>query len=127
MKQSLPLTIASLLSILLFTVHLAHDFVFGLDSMTRAETTTYLLIMLVSLYGTVQLAGRRSGYIVTLLLAILAVGLPVLHAVGGPRSAARGFFFVWTLLALGGSGVFSAALSVRGLWQSFRSPASAAP
>lgn len=123
MKQNLPLTIASLLSILLFTVHLAHDFVLGLDSMSRAETSTYLLIMLVSLYGTVQLAGRRSGYIVTLLLAILATGLPVLHTVGGPRSAERGFYFVWTLLALGGSGVFSAALSVRGLWQSFRSPA----
>lgn len=126
MKQNLPLTIASLLSILLFTIHLAHDFVLGLDSMSRAETSTYLLIMLVALYGTVQLAGRRSGYIVTLLLAILALGLPVLHTVGGPRSAERGFFFVWTLLALGGSGVFAAALSVRGLWQSFRSPATAA-
>ncbi len=121
MKQNLPLTIASLLSILLFTVHLAHDFVFGLDAMTRAETPPYLLIVLVSLYGTVQLAGRRSGYIITLLLAILAIALPVLHTVGGPRSASRGFFFVWTLLALGASGAFSAALSVRGLWQSFRS------
>ena len=69
MKQNLPLTVASLLSILLFTVHLAHDFVYGLDSMSRAETPTYLLIVLVSLYGTVQLAGRRSGYVITLLLA----------------------------------------------------------
>lgn len=126
MKQNLPLTIASLLSILLFTVHLAHDFVYGLDSMSRAETSTYLLIMLVSLYGTVQLAGRRSGYIIALLLAILAVGLPVLHTVGGPRSASRGFFFVWTLLTLGGSGIFALALSVRGLWQSFRPNANTA-
>ena len=116
MKENVPLTIASLLAIVFFTVHLTHDFVFGLDSMSRAGTFTYLLIMLVSLYGTVELAGRRSGYIVTLLVGIFAAGMPVLHTVGGPRSAGRGFYFVWTLLALGASGVFCAALSARGLW-----------
>jgi len=120
MRHHVPLTVSSLLSVALFTVHLAHDIVFGLDSMSRAQTFTFLLIMLVSLYGTVELAGRRSGYVVTLLLGILAAGLPVLHTAGGPRSAGRGFFFVWTLLALGASGVFSAALSVRGLWRSAR-------
>jgi hypothetical protein len=120
MKQNVPLTVASLLSIVLFTVHLAHDFIFGLDSMSRAETFTFLLIMLVSSYGTVELAGRRLGYIITLLLGILAAGMPVLHTAGGPRSAGRGFFFVWTLLAMGASGVFSVALSARGLWRSIR-------
>ena len=99
MKPNATLTLSSLLSVALFTVHLAHDFIFGLDSMSRAGTFTFLLIMLVSLYGSVELAGRRSGYVVTLLVGILAAGMPVLHAVGGPRSAARGFFFVWTLLA----------------------------
>src|ERR687884_170345 len=108
MRQNVPLTVAALIAIVLFPVHLAHDFVFGLDSMTRAGTFTYFLIMLVPLYGTVELAGRRSGYVITLLLGIFAAGMPVLHAVGGPRSAARGFFFVWTLLALGAAGVFCA-------------------
>lgn len=116
MKQNVPLTISSLLLIVLFTVHLTHDFVFGLDSMTRAGTFTFLLIMLVSLYGTVELAGRRLGFVITLLLGVLAAAMPVLHTVGGPRSAGRGFFFVWTLLALGASGVFCAVLSVRRLW-----------
>ena len=116
MRRNLPLTVSSLLAIALFTVHLAHDLVFGLDSMTRAGTLTFLLIMLVSLYGTLELAGRRSGYVITLLLGILAAGIPVLHTVGGPRSAARGFFFVWTLLALGATGVYSTVLSARGLW-----------
>jgi hypothetical protein len=120
MKPNTALTISSLLSIVLFTVHLTHDFVFGLDSMSRTETLTFLLIMLVSLYGTVELAGRRWGFVITLLLGILAAGLPVLHTVGGPRSASRGFFFVWTLLALGASGVFSAVLSARGLWSMTR-------
>jgi hypothetical protein len=116
MKPNAALTISSLLAIVLFTVHVTHDFLFGLDSMSRAGTFNFLLIMLVSLYGTVELAGRRSGYVVTLLVGILAAGMPVLHAAGGPRSAGRGFFFVWTLLALGASGVFSVALSARGLW-----------
>ncbi|MGZ8378787.1 MAG: hypothetical protein ACXW61_00150 [Gemmatirosa sp.] len=126
MKPNATLTISSLLSVVLFTVHLAHDFVFGLDSMSRAETFTFLLIMLVSLYGSVELAGRRSGCVITLLLGILAAGMPVLHTVGGPRSAGRGFFFVWTLLALGASGVFSAVLSARGLWSMTRGRSRAA-
>jgi len=120
MTRDASLTVSSLLSVVLFTVHLAHDIVFGLDAMTRGGTFTFLLIMLVSLYGTVELAGRRSGYVATLLLGLLAAGMPVLHTVGGPRSARLGIAFVWTLLALGTSGVFTAALSARGLWRSVR-------
>lgn len=120
MRPHATLTISSLLSIALFTVHLAHDVVFGLDSMSRAGTFNFLLIMLVSLYGTLELGGRPSGHVVSLLFGVLAAGMPVLHTVGGPRSAGRGFFFVWTLLALGASGVFSAALSARGLWSAAR-------
>ncbi len=120
MRANLSLTVSSLLAIVLFTVHVTHDFLFGLDSMSRAETLTFLLIMLVSSYGTVELAGRRSGFVVTLLFGILAAAMPVLHTAGGPRSAGRGFFFVWTLLMLGALGVFAAALSARGLWRTTR-------
>jgi hypothetical protein len=114
------LTIVSLLSAVLFTAHLAHDFIYGLDEMSRAETPTYLLIMLVSLYATLELGGRRTGYILMLLLGIFAMGMPVLHTVGGPKSAARGFWFVWTLLAMGATGVLGVALSAKELWRSFR-------
>jgi hypothetical protein len=127
MRRNIPLAVSSLLSVVLFTVHLAHDLIYGLDSMTRAGTFTFLLIMLVSLYGTVELAGRRSGYVITLLLGIVALGMPVLHTVGGPRSVARGFFFVWTLLALGATGVFGAVLSAHALWRSFRTGAGTPP
>jgi hypothetical protein len=122
MKQNLALTISSFVAIFLFTIHLAHDFVFGLDSMTRAGTFTFLLIMLVLLYGTLELSGRRTGYVIMLLVGILALVVPIVHDVGGPRSASHGFFFVWTLLALGGTGVFSAALAARELWRSVRAP-----
>ena len=74
--------------------------------------------------GSLLLAGRRRAAPVALVFVGLALGIslamPVLHTVGGPKAAARGFFFVWTLLALGASGVFSAALSARGLWRSMR-------
>ena len=123
MKQNLALTISSLIAIVLFPVHLTHDFIFGLDSMSRPGTFTFLAIMLVFLYGTVELSGRRSGYVIMLLLGIAAIAMPVLHTVGGQRSASRGFFFVWTLLALGATGVFSATLAARELWRSMRGPA----
>ena len=116
MKPNVTLTVSSLLSIALFTVHVTHDVLFGLDSMSRAGTLAFLLIVLASSYGSVELAGRRSGLVITLLFGILAAAMPVLHTAGGPRSASRGFFFVWTLLALGATGIFSAVLSARGLW-----------
>src|SRR5689334_1661880 len=116
MKHPLTLTVASFLSAALFTVHLAHDFIYGLDSMTRWQTFTYLGIMLVLLYGTLELRGRRSGLVIMLLGGIMAMGMPVLHTVGGPRAVAHGFFFVWTLLAMGASGVFSFVVAARELW-----------
>ena len=71
------------------------------------------------LYGTVVLAGRRSGYVIMLLGGIAAADMPFLHGMG-PRATKWGFFFVWTLFALGVSGSFTAILSARALWRSIR-------
>ena len=119
-KQPAALTVASLLTAVFFSMHLAHDFIYGLDAMSRGETFTYLAIMLLLTYGTVELAGRRAGYVIMLLGGMLGAGLPVLHDVGGPRAASHGFWFVWTLLGLGATGVFSVVVSVRELYRSFR-------
>jgi hypothetical protein len=80
-----------------------------------------VLILVVWLYGTLLLGERRSGYVITLLGALLALGMPVIHmrgaGVGGEFAKSSGAFFsVWTLLALGVTGTFSVILSVRGLW-----------
>jgi len=79
-----------------------------------------IVILLVYLCGTVLLAGRRSGYVITLLGGLFAAGMPVLHLTGtGLSSAARSsgaFFFLWTMIALGVLGMFSVILSARGLW-----------
>lgn len=121
MKQNLTLTIASLLSILFFTFHLTDDIVRGFEK-GGVSNLTAVPIVVVWLYGTLVLAGRRSGYIIILLGSLLASGIPVIHAtgaglVGGRIANSSGvFFWVWTNLALGVTALFSFILSVRGLW-----------
>jgi hypothetical protein len=121
MKHNVMLTIASLLSIVLFSFHWADEVARGLEPGTNAAIGG-LLILAVWLFGTLVLAGRRSGYIITLLGSILGAGVPVLHMqgaglVGGRIANTSGmFFWVWTLLALSMTGTLSLALSVRGLW-----------
>ena len=80
-------------------------------------------ILVVWLYGTLVLAERRSGYIIMLVGAILALGMPVAHVMGAGgvfrgqiARSSPAFLFVWTLHALGVTGMFSLILSVRGLW-----------
>lgn len=122
MKQNITLTISSLFSLALFTLHLTDDTLHAKAGMDLSGIIITLVIMLVLLYGTVELAGRRGGYIITLLGGIATAYMPFLHGMG-PNATKWGFFFVWTLLALGLSGTFSAILSARGLWRSFRTRA----
>ena len=122
MKHSVMLTITSLLSILFFTFHLADDIVRGFEPGGLTNLTA-VLIFVVWLYGTLVLAERRSGYIIMLLGSLLSLAVPVLHmkgkGVGVASSIANSsgvFFFVWTLIALGVTALFSVILSARGLW-----------
>ena len=123
MKQSSMLTIASLLSVLLFSLHLTDDIVHGLEPGGVQNLVGGSLIMVVWLYGTTVLAERRSGYVIMLLASLLSFGVAVLHmkgkgvGVASKIATSSGHFrFVWTLIALGVLGLFSAILSARGLW-----------
>lgn len=62
MKRSVMLTIASLLSILFFTFHLADDIVRGFEP-GKLTNLTAVPIFVLWLYGSTVLAERRSGYI----------------------------------------------------------------
>jgi hypothetical protein len=122
MNNNLLLTISSLLSILFFMFHIADDIVRGFEKGGVSNLPT-VPICVVWLIGTLVLAGRRSGYIIVLIASFLACGIPVLHmrgkGVGVASSIAHssgGFFFVWTLIALGVTALFSVILAVRGLW-----------
>jgi hypothetical protein len=119
MKHDAMLTITSLLSILLFTLHLADDIVRGFEE-GGVSNLTAVPIFVVWLYGTLVLAERRSGYVIMLLGSLLGLAAPVLHmmgkGVGGEFARSSGaFFFIWTIIALGVTALFSFILSVRGL------------
>jgi hypothetical protein len=119
MKEDAILVVTSVLSLLLLTLHITDDIVRGIS---KAESSnTALLVLVILLYGTLVLAGRRSGYIIMLLVGLFAAAMPVMHMRGAhyPDIARSpgGFFFVWTLWALGGIGGLTFVLSARGLWR----------
>jgi hypothetical protein len=119
MKRSVMLTVASLLSILLLMLHVTDDIVRGMDKAGLANFIA-IAILVVWLYGTLVLTERRPGYIITLIGGIIATVVPVIHLRGtgivNVVKSSGGFFFLWTLFALGVLGIFSIILSVRGLW-----------
>jgi len=121
LKNNVLLTITSLLSILFMTFHLSDDIVRGFEP-GGPRNVTGVLIMVAWLFGTLVLGGRRSGYIIMLVGSILGSGVPVVHMIGkglvGGRIANSSgmFFWVWTLITLQVTAIFSLILSVRGLW-----------
>ena len=122
MKHDRLLTITSLLSLLLLLFHLTDDIRIGLAP-PGLTNITVIAISVVWLYGTLALAGRRSGYIIMLLGSLIGTGIPIIHMKGphgmiGPHITQSGgvFFFVWTLLAIGVTAFFSFILSAQGLW-----------
>ena len=121
MKQTAMLTTASLLTILLMTIHMTGDILF---QMAPAGLVNLLVVFIfvVQLYGTLVLAGRRAGYIIIFLGSALALVVPVVHmkgtrgVIGGEiGNSSEAFFFVWILLALGITATFSIILSARAL------------
>src|ERR1041384_822655 len=122
MKPSRMLTITSLLLIALAVAHLAQDIAYG-DEPGSINNLLIVPIAVVWLYATVMLAERRSGYIINLLFSLFSLVVPLVHARGkGFGVASRmahttgHFFFVYSLLLIGVLGIFSAILSVHGLW-----------
>jgi hypothetical protein len=113
MKHDRLLTVTSLLSILLLSIHVTDDIVRGIDPWGR-QSLIGVLILAVLLYGTLVLAERRSGLIIMLLGGLLAAGMPVIHSkVNMAKSGA--FLFIWTLFALGATGTLTVILAARGL------------
>jgi hypothetical protein len=119
MREQTILVVTCLLSLLLLTLHITDDIVRGISQAESSNSA--LLVFVIFLYGPLLLAGRRSGYVIMLLVGLVAAAMPVIHMRGVryPEIArsAGGFFFVWTLWALGGLGGFTFVLSARGLWR----------
>jgi hypothetical protein len=128
MKRSIVLTTTSLISIILLS-HLTDDIVYGTDR-SPASNVMVIAVLVIWLYGTLMLAERRSGHTIMLLGSVAGMVVFTVHVsrVGGLPAGALAqssgaFFFVWTLLALAVTSVFSAILSAYGLWNLRRSNA----
>jgi hypothetical protein len=124
-KQNLMLPIASLLLILLMTLHLTSDTIHARAGSPEAGGSTLVAVPILAiwLYGTLLLAERRSGLIIMLVGSLIGIGMPVMHAMspagffhGAIARSSPAFLFVWTLHALGVLGLFCFVLAVRGLW-----------
>jgi len=125
MKTNHILVIASLLSILLITLHLTSDTIHARAGTPEAGGSTLIgvPVLAVWLYGTLLLRERRSGLVIMLVVSILAMGMPVIHVMapggifhGAIARSSPAFLFVWTLHAMGVLGMFSFILSLQELW-----------
>lgn len=132
MRDQRTLTVTSLISIFLFSMHWADEVARGLEPGTLAAVWG-LVILGGWLSAALAFADRRPGLIVLLLAAVLASAVPVLHMQGrglvGGRYANTDamFFWVWTNIALGASGMVSAVLAARALWRLARHDRSSPP
>jgi hypothetical protein len=97
MKHNLEVTIASLLSILLTSLHHADDVVRGMAP-GKFSNLVPVIFLLAWLFGTPLLAERRSGYVIILVGSFLSSSLPAIHMmwaglVGGRTADSSGAFF----------------------------------
>jgi hypothetical protein len=127
MKRTIVLTSMSLLSILLLSLHLTDDIVYGTDK-SAALNVIAAAVLVIWLYGTLVLGERRSGYAIMLLGSLLGMGVFTIHvsragglSAGTIAESSGAFFFVWTLLALAVTSICSAILAAHGLWNLRRS------
>ena len=122
MKHNLTLTITSLLTILFLTFHLSDEITRGMEP-GRLNMVIPVLVLGGWVYATLVLTGRRSGYIIMLLGAIIGMGIPILHMSGVGLVSSRiansraAFFWVWQNFTLGVISVCSFILALRGLWR----------
>ena len=119
MKHNTALIVLSLLNALFFALHLTGDVVFGLEAGGR-DILVGVLILAVYLYGAVGLPERLTGYIILLVGGLASAALPVMHT-GRPlgerfAQLPGGFFFIWTLLTMGATGLVAFVLSVQAIW-----------
>lgn len=118
------LTIASLLSILLFALHQTDDILRNQDGVADGGFLGVVVMLgaVIWIYGTLMLAERKSGYVISLIFAAIASFVAIGHTTGvgdvvvGEIAATSGPFFVFVVVALGFTATTALVLSAYGLW-----------
>jgi hypothetical protein len=127
-KETITLTITSLLSILFTIFHITDEISRGMEH-ARLNMVAPLMVVALWGYATLLLVERRSGLIIIVLMSIIGIGIPIAHMIGagliGRRIANTGGIFFWVLtlflLELNAAVVF--VLSVQRLWRLRSRPA----
>jgi hypothetical protein len=116
-RRNNVLTIMSLLSIILLSLHLTDDIVYGTDR-SAVLNVVAIAILVIWLYGALVLAEQRSGHVIMLLGSVAGLVVFTVHVnragglpAGTLAESSGVFFFVWTIL------------SAHGLWNLRRSRA----
>ncbi len=129
MKSNRMLTVTSLLSIILLSLHVSEDIVLGFAGGGLANIIG-IAILVVYLCGALLWSHRRWALIIVLVGSLFAAGMPVIHMMGagvGVKRSAGAYFFIWTLYALGVTGTFGVILSARALWRARKAQQVPAP
>jgi hypothetical protein len=120
----MTLTVTSLISILLFTLHWSDEITRGLEPGTLPGAWIGVVILVVWLSAILVLGEGRVRYGILLFFGIGGLGVLLLHMsraglVGGKIGASGTgvFFWVWQNITLGTVSAVSAILAARGLWR----------
>jgi hypothetical protein len=117
-RQRDLLSVTSVLSVLLLAMHISQDIVFNFDP-AGLHHLFGVAILVVVVCAAVLLRERRSGKVIMLLGGVLAAGMLPLHMRNGLRpeflEKNGALLFVWTLYALGVTGLFSVILATQAL------------
>ena len=122
MKRSVLLAISSLLTLIFVSFHHADDVTRGFAPGKFSNLVPIVVFAFWLWVTTLVLAERRAGYILILILSFLMLGVPMIHMTGAGIAGGRiagshgAFFFVWTLIIIGATALFSVLLAVRELW-----------
>ena len=125
MNKNLLLTITSLATIVLLTLHIVDDIVRGIDPAGMMNMFG-IAVAAVLVYGIAVHRERLAGLLMMLFVGFFSAAMPVVH-LRSPRinDIARGeygFFFIWMLWALGVLGIFIMILTVDIIWHRRRRP-----
>ena len=118
MKQNRLLIGITLASVVLLSLHISQDIIFGFDR-AGLNHLVGVAILLVITCGALLLPARRLGQVIMLLGGVIAAGMLPLHMRNGLRpeflEKSGALLFIWTVYLLGVMGFFSIILAVRAL------------